>query len=960
MSKRPGERAPDAKEGGWLSHYARRVIGDRRGMHAPRTDASRAEEADVAASLRPNPGAEDPAQEQASPRQRASEPMGRTDSYGDATPRALGAMPVVPSYGPGTYPHVDAEGEWTNGKSGEAAHAHSYAPDDRVRPHIKVRILTWNMHGSIPKGDLEVLLGHVGEYVRPPDGWDEHTTSVDPGELGCYCVGQEDRPRAERIPPLPLDDAHPYHIVVIAGQECPWANNNYLMQSLHTAGDLGGIARTRSRAMHKFKELSAPAKDAKLKELGLDPRHVNEKMLEEDPVRYLADASTSSITSLAGSAAGSAGADEDAAIAAPRRNSRQSLNVDTSASAVSASVANAILSPEESPSDTLFGRGWSEVCEHWFCRAKTDPACSSASHLGHMSSSWSLSRAYEQSGTRSATAPPSETGSSEDTHGAMAGHLSPSTDTHGFPMHLGPYRFLIKERMMGCYSAVYVWRGCYDRVRGASSNIVKSGLLAGRMGNKGAVGISVKLGETRLLFINSHLAAHAKRVDARIANINKIKTELVVDTFLPENDPRRAAGDITEQFDHTFWCGDMNFRLDITRKHADWLIMNRTYRQALEFDQLRAVLRDTDALRGFHEAPIRFPPTYKYDLIKAAYAKRSAREQSRLSSENLQESAQELHAQASSNSLTGLSQQSSAGHSSAPVSPDSPTLHRKHSRFHLLRKRTRDLPHPGSTEQDPKQASGSSTANSSLRHRTSDTSISRASETSSIAEEVATRIGRMSLDSDASLEDSPLDAAPSLSNTAEQRAETSANAVLSSPQALADFQRQLYDTSAKQRVPSWCDRVLWRSTVAQAAERGERKRRIPLSRRGSSSQSVLTTKGTPSLSMTQTEPTNGESGATTPIRTAIASHVPSTPMQALVYKVLAPVEWLQSSFERSRPTADTWDESAMPGPVSSSAVGPQRGEVLALSYWSPDDDAMLALRAYSDHRPVVFAGAIGI
>lgn len=83
-------------------------------------------------------------------------------------------------------------------------------------------------------------------------------------------------------------------------------------------------------------------------------------------------------------------------------------------------------------------------------------------------------------------------------------------------------------------------------------------------------------------------------------------------------------------------------------------------------------------------------------------------------------------------------------------------------------------------------------------------------------------------------------------------------------------------------------------------------------------------------------------------------------MQALVYKVLAPVEWLQSSFERSRPTADTWDESAMPGPVSSSAVGPQRGEVLALSYWSPDDDAMLALRAYSDHRPVVFAGAIGI
>lgn len=960
MSKRLGERASDAKEGGLLSHYARRVRGERRTTHATRTDVSRANEADVAAHLGPDTGAEDLVQGQASPGQRAADPMSHTDSYGDATPRASGAVPVVPSYGPGTYPHVDAEGEWTSGSGGESTHAHSYAPDDRVRPHIKVLILTWNMHGSIPKGDLEVLLGHVGEYVRPPDGWDEHTTSVDAGELGCYCVGQEDRPREERIAPLPLDDAHPYHIVVIAGQECPWANNNYLMQSLHTASDLGGIARTRSRAMRKFKELSTPAKDAKLKELGLDPRRVNEKMLEEDPVRYLADASTSSIASLAGSLTGSEGADEDASVAAPRKISRQPLNVDTSASTVSANAANAILSPEESPSDTLYGRGWSEVCENWLCRAKTGPAMSSASQLGHMPSTWSLHHAYEQSGLRSATAPPSETGSSEDTHGAMAGPMSPTTDSQGFPMHLGPYRFLIKERMMGCYSAVYVWRGCYDRVRGASSNIVKSGLLAGRMGNKGAVGISVKLGETRLLFINSHLAAHAKRVDARIANINKIKAELKVDTFLPEKDPRRAAGDITDQFDHTFWCGDMNFRLDITRKHADWLIMNRTYHQALEFDQLRAVLRDTDALRGFHEAPIRFPPTYKYDVIKAAYAKRNAREPSRLNSEDSQEPTQELHARASSNSLAGLSQQSSVGHSSMPVSPDSPTLHHRHSRFNLLRQRTRDSPCSVNAERDPKQGAGSAPMDSPLRRRTSDMSISRMSETSSVAEEVATRLERISLDSDASLEDSPTDSVPSPTNTVEQRAEASANAVLSSPQALADYRRQLYDTSAKQRVPSWCDRVLWRSNVSHGAERGERRRRIPLARRGSSSQPVFTTKGTPSSSMTQAESTSGESGTTTPIRTAIASHVSPSPMQALVSKVLAPVEWLQSSFERSRPTAEMWDESAIPGPISSNAVGPQRGEVLALTYWSPDDDAMLALRAFSDHRPVVFAGAIGI
>lgn len=30
--------------------------------------------------------------------------------------------------------------------------------------------------------------------------------------------------------------------------------------------------------------------------------------------------------------------------------------------------------------------------------------------------------------------------------------------------------------------------------------------------------------------------------------------------------------DITDKFDYTFLCGDLNFRLDISRLHADWLI----------------------------------------------------------------------------------------------------------------------------------------------------------------------------------------------------------------------------------------------------------------------------------------------------------------------------------------------------------------------------------------------------
>lgn len=69
-------------------------------------------------------------------------------------------------------------------------------------------------------------------------------------------------------------------------------------------------------------------------------------------------------------------------------------------------------------------------------------------------------------------------------------------------------------------------------------------------------GISLKLAHHRFLFVNSHLAAHTKRVSARLANITKIKEELKLDTFLSKDDPRNNETDIADRFDSVFWCGD--------------------------------------------------------------------------------------------------------------------------------------------------------------------------------------------------------------------------------------------------------------------------------------------------------------------------------------------------------------------------------------------------------------------
>ncbi|KAK0562543.1 hypothetical protein OC844_002649 [Tilletia horrida] len=617
----------------------------------------------------------------------------------------------------------------------------------KQRPALKIRICTWNMADSIPKGDLSVLLGKVPPFVAP-QGWDVEDQEVaevegitsgsataaeaQPSSLRQAVVDgiqagkaalfpnseQNHKPTDERIPPLPLDDQHPFHIFVIAAQECPFGDAGRLATGVGMAGELGGLGRTKSKA-HKEKgkgKLSKQSRD-------IDPKSDGQGRLDS------ADKSdTSAPPSLT---------------ASPRTPSVP--NTGEYFGAISqANGSMDALAPLPPPafefqkSDRTvrgFGGkpGWSDLCENWLCSfksgsgskwpsgaskaASTDgvresPAVSLLPaiphHLLDVSKSASTSRLEESTEVMSdadltpkaeepnhlgAVAPtgerkegdPAEADTANKTSHIQAAPLSPekhpksprkklqglhlqiptssskksllspmsassSTPTAkspGFsamarlqsnssnmssrapsiagtanpvdntPATLGPYALVAKERMMGVYLAIYCWKGCRDLVQGSSKAYVKSGLLAGRVGNKGAVGISMKLGGARLLFVNAHLAAHEGKVATRLQNVARIKAELDCDTFLPSSDPRNMSEDVTARFDHVFWFGDLNFRIDITRQHADWLLLNKKYDQALEFDQLRKVMKDgtSTAFEGFEEAPITFPPTYKFDIL---------------------------------------------------------------------------------------------------------------------------------------------------------------------------------------------------------------------------------------------------------------------------------------------------------------------------------------------------------
>ena len=131
---------------------------------------------------------------------------------------------------------------------------------------------------------------------------------------------------------------------------------------------------------------------------------------------------------------------------------------------------------------------------------------------------------------------------------------------------------------------------------------------------KGAVALAVMLFGTSFLFVTAHLTAHQDKVKERVNDIKRIVRNLELPKDLPT---RHKSKDVTQNFDCVFWCGDLNFRLAQPREEViQWVSDSRFPREApinLHKDQLRGILNEGAVLRGFEEAPITFPPTYKYD-----------------------------------------------------------------------------------------------------------------------------------------------------------------------------------------------------------------------------------------------------------------------------------------------------------------------------------------------------------
>ncbi|KAK2416703.1 Endonuclease/exonuclease/phosphatase family protein [Trifolium repens] len=159
------------------------------------------------------------------------------------------------------------------------------------------------------------------------------------------------------------------------------------------------------------------------------------------------------------------------------------------------------------------------------------------------------------------------------------------------------------------------------------------------IGNKGGVGLRIRVYDRIMCFVNCHLAAHLEAVNRRNADFDHIYRNMVfsrssnllntaaagVSTSAHMLRGTNAMGVSSEEAKHELsdadmvvFFGDFNYRLfGISYDEARDFVSQRCFDWLREKDQLRAEMKAGKVFQGMREAIIKFPPTYKFERHQA-------------------------------------------------------------------------------------------------------------------------------------------------------------------------------------------------------------------------------------------------------------------------------------------------------------------------------------------------------
>ncbi|NXA42993.1 SYNJ2 protein, partial [Eudromia elegans] len=169
------------------------------------------------------------------------------------------------------------------------------------------------------------------------------------------------------------------------------------------------------------------------------------------------------------------------------------------------------------------------------------------------------------------------------------------------------YIQLTSAQLVGVCLFIFVRPFHVPFIRDVAIDTVKTG-MGGKAGNKGAVSIRFQFYSTSFCFICSHLTAGQTQVKERNEDYKEITQKL---SF--------PMGRNVFSHDYVFWCGDFNYRIDLTYEEVFYFLKRQDWKTLLEFDQLQQQKSNGKIFKDFHEGTINFGPTYKYDVGSEAY-----------------------------------------------------------------------------------------------------------------------------------------------------------------------------------------------------------------------------------------------------------------------------------------------------------------------------------------------------
>ncbi|XP_058633590.1 inositol polyphosphate 5-phosphatase K [Onychostoma macrolepis] len=177
---------------------------------------------------------------------------------------------------------------------------------------------------------------------------------------------------------------------------------------------------------------------------------------------------------------------------------------------------------------------------------------------------------------------------------------------------LSPFGYVLvtSQRMQGMLLLVFAKYFHLPFLRGIQTQTTRTG-LGGIWGNKGGVSARMNVFGHSICFLNCHLPAHMENSDQRMEDFESI---------LQQQQFEGQAGTGVLDHDVVFWFGDLNFRIDdLDMQVVKSAIDNNKLSTLWEKDQLNMAKDSESVLEGFHEGPLKFPPTYKFDVGTDTY-----------------------------------------------------------------------------------------------------------------------------------------------------------------------------------------------------------------------------------------------------------------------------------------------------------------------------------------------------